>query len=347
MANSGLARGVRRTSVRIFFKYLIDWVVVLAAVAFAGSTSFWAKPNIRPFSPVNPDISFPFQRHTKISTTLLVVLSIIVPAVVTAVASILLTRTPTNSPRTDAWRTKLYTWNSAWLGLGVSLASAMFITDGIKNLIGRPRPDMLSRCEPDPQLLDQFAYGGGPLVGWGVCATLYGINDNGLTVSDLRDGFRSFPSGHSSMSFSGLTYLTIFLLSHSFPIPWLNGRASPSPRVFSSLPRNFVIAVSMFSFLLAMYVASTRVSDFRHHGTDVLAGSILGITCAIWGWTMYGRGCIWNGGQVYVEELSEAEMASARDVEMAPMVPVRSSSSMEERDAIGEDMGKVKSDRLA
>ena len=81
------------------------------------------------------------------------------------------------------------------LGLLVSLILTAFLTDVVKNAVGRPRPDLLARCKPR---------GGAPrdqLVTIDVC-----------TETDhhtLHDGWRSFPSGHSSFAFSGLGYIAM------------------------------------------------------------------------------------------------------------------------------------------
>jgi diacylglycerol diphosphate phosphatase/phosphatidate phosphatase len=81
------------------------------------------------------------------------------------------------------------------LGLFISHALASFLTDVVKNAVGRPRPDLIARCKP--------AKGtpGHALVKIDVC-----------TETDhhtLHDGWRSFPSGHSSFAFAGLGYLAL------------------------------------------------------------------------------------------------------------------------------------------
>lgn len=38
--------------------------------------------------------------------------------------------------------------------------------------------------------------------------------------------------------------------------------------------------VHVMMIALAMYIASTRVSDYHHHPTDVISGSILGLISA-------------------------------------------------------------------
>ena len=84
------------------------------------------------------------------------------------------------------------------MGLGMSLATAFIITEGMKNLFGKPRPDLLSRCVPNTSRIEEFSvstYGTTVdprwrLVTWGICQQ--------TDLDMLNDGFRSFPSGHSS-----------------------------------------------------------------------------------------------------------------------------------------------------
>lgn len=81
------------------------------------------------------------------------------------------------------------------LGLFICLALTSFLTDIVKNSVGRPRPDLLARCKPAE---------GTPLhklVSIEVCTeTAHHL---------LHDGWRSFPSGHSSFAFAGLGYLAL------------------------------------------------------------------------------------------------------------------------------------------
>jgi diacylglycerol diphosphate phosphatase/phosphatidate phosphatase len=71
-----------------------------------------------------------------------------------------------------------------------------FITELIKNAVGRPRPDLIARCKPALGTPEN------KLVTFDVCTeTNHHI---------LHDGWRSFPSGHSSFAFAGLGYLALF-----------------------------------------------------------------------------------------------------------------------------------------
>ena len=88
------------------------------------------------------------------------------------------------------------------MGLGMSLATAFMLTQCMKQLFGKPRPDLLSRCNPNVDAVSTHRLGGdgmgfSPL--WElVGATICQQTDKG----HLNDGFRSFPSGHSSCKLS-------------------------------------------------------------------------------------------------------------------------------------------------
>lgn len=97
--------------------------------------------------------------------------------------------TPKGTPRRLVWRRKLWELHVGWLGLAMSLSLAWFVTNGMKNLAGKPRPDLLSRCQPDLDNLDQYILGGfvsatqsGQLVSGDICQN----TDKGT----LDDGFR-------------------------------------------------------------------------------------------------------------------------------------------------------------
>lgn len=81
------------------------------------------------------------------------------------------------------------------LGLAISIILTAFITDVIKNAAGRPRPDLIARCKPKAQVPEN------KLVTIDICTE----TDHHI----LHDGWRSFPSGHSSLAFSGLGFFAL------------------------------------------------------------------------------------------------------------------------------------------
>lgn len=145
------------------------------------------------------------------------------------------------------------------LGWFISLILTLFITDLVKNAVGRPRPDLIARCKPAPGTPDH------QLVTFEVCTE--------TNHHVLHDGWRSFPSGHSSFSFSGLGYLALFLAGqcHVF-----------RPR--TDLAR---VLFALAPLLGAALIAISRCEDYRHDVYDVTTGSLLGILVAYYTYRRY------------------------------------------------------------
>lgn len=139
------------------------------------------------------------------------------------------------------------------------LVLTSFVTDVIKNAVGRPRPDLISRCKPLPGTPEH------KLVNFEVCTE----TDHHV----LHDGWRSFPSGHSSFAFSGLGFLALFLCGqmHVF-----RPRADLSKGLFALSP-----------LLGAAMIAISRCEDYRHDVYDVTIGSILGMGITYFSYRRY------------------------------------------------------------
>jgi len=147
------------------------------------------------------------------------------------------------------------------LGFIISISLTSLITDIIKNSVGRPRPDLIDRCKPAP--------GTSPtdILTIDVCTASHG--------HVLQDGWRSFPSGHSSFSFSGLGYLSL----------WLCGQLHVlRPR--TDLAR---VMIALAPLVGALLVALSRMADYRHDVYDVTSGSLLGILVAWFSYRRYFR----------------------------------------------------------
>ena len=129
---------------------------------------------------------------------------------------------------------------------GVFALNGVF-TNTLKLLIGRPRPDFLARCVPISPL-------------WKTAPECSG---DWLTVDE---GYKSFPSGHSSWSFCTLFFLTLYLA----------GRFN----VISQFRVRYALLIfSLSPFLVGCCIGWSRVYDHMHHFGDVFGGAVLG--CAI------------------------------------------------------------------
>jgi hypothetical protein len=136
-----------RISIALVLSYIIDWLVIIAAVGLGAGLAV-ISPNKRPFSLVNPEISYPFVNKEKVPTLYLGLYALIIPAAIIFFVAIVLVPGPTvprSAPKSLIWQRKLWEWHTGWLGLALSLGSAFLITQGMKNLFGKPRVSIVLR----------------------------------------------------------------------------------------------------------------------------------------------------------------------------------------------------------
>ncbi|KAK4484198.1 hypothetical protein RD792_011420 [Penstemon davidsonii] len=137
--------------------------------------------------------------------------------------------------------------HQAILGLLFSVLITAVLTDAIKDAVGRPRPDFFWRCFPDGNGLFHNV--------------TRNVQCTGLKTV-IREGHKSFPSGHTSGSFAGLGFLAWYL--------------SGKIRVFDRKGHVAKLCIIFVPLLLAALVGVSRVDDYWHHWQDVFAGGLLG-----------------------------------------------------------------------
>jgi membrane-associated phospholipid phosphatase len=189
---------------RLILSYIFDWIVIIAIAAVGGGWNY-LRPFHRPFSLVDLSISYPFENHETIPTWLLMVSSLVIPAIIVFFVCLVFVPGPRASKgatKALIWRRKFWEWNTGWMGLALSLALAFMVTQGMKNLFGKPRPDFLSRCQPDRSAFaGSSASDVGSYAAQGFNSIWVLVTSDVCTQTDndiLQDGFRSFPSGHAS-----------------------------------------------------------------------------------------------------------------------------------------------------
>ncbi|KAJ1398335.1 Phosphatidic acid phosphatase type 2/haloperoxidase [Sesbania bispinosa] len=84
--------------------------------------------------------------------------------------------------------------------------------------------------------------------------------------SVIKEGHKSFPSGHTSWSFAGLGFLAWYL--------------SGKIRAFDRRGHVAKLCIVFLPLLVAAMIAVSRVDDYWHHWQDVFAGGIIGLTVA-------------------------------------------------------------------
>lgn len=239
-----------------FFKVCNKWRLndLLASIVLIVLYSLFenAHPFEREFYINDMTIRHNYTETERISSKMLFVVAGVVPTALIFVLGLVMTR--------GSLRDRFYMAWVSFNGFLISVTITCFITGFSKNWIGRPRPDFILRCQLKPDLKEDVYY-----VASDVC--------NNPDQSVLNDGMRSCPSGHSSFSFSGLGYLTFWLLGQSMAS---HKRVGVWRCVFAAVPT--------FS---AMLVAISRTEDYRHRYSDVFLGSLLGFVVSYWSYRRY------------------------------------------------------------
>ncbi|XP_022661533.1 putative phosphatidate phosphatase isoform X1 [Varroa jacobsoni] len=133
------------------------------------------------------------------------------------------------------------------------------VTDIAKYTTGRLRPHFIAVC--NPQYLDELCKLPYKYIVDFECNTKY-------TEKHLKEMRLSFPSGHSSFSMFCMLWIILYL-EKRLTVPCVMLQAGK------------VILQSLF-FYIAWFTAMSRVSDYKHHWSDVLSGMLIGsVTCAV------------------------------------------------------------------
>jgi phosphatidate phosphatase len=199
------------------------------------------------YVPENDSLSnFPYPGKSTISATVCWIAVAVIDAVVLIAAYLL-----------SFWRPHLFHrfnfFTAVWCALSTVLM-VTFVTEWLKSVVGRPRPDIYARC--------------GPNSNYSVCDKVIG--------KDSKDEFKSWPSGHSSVSMSGTLFAVLFCQK----LIWTR-------QVWSQI-------LPLLLLLFPFYVGATRIRDFRHHPDDVIAGFFIGFVFTIVIWRRVYKRIFWR-----------------------------------------------------
>ncbi|XP_050023738.2 putative phosphatidate phosphatase isoform X2 [Dermacentor andersoni] len=250
------------------------------------------KPFKRGFFCDDESLRYPF-RDSTVTSPMLYSYGILIPIIVMTVLEGM--RAMLRVHETIATSKKLlYKWKVPsslqvlYMLVGVFLMGAaisQLLTDIAKYTIGRLRPHFFDLCQPVNLKV--------------LCAKPYTYVENftcgsNATEHQLKEMRLSFMSGHSSFSAYTMMYTVLYIHAR---MPWRNSVA---------MAARTVVQVALLS--LAWYTALSRVSNYKHHWSDVLAGSAEGYLVAIvvvWGiaplFNPHG-GHLITGGTVSPEE---------------------------------------------
>ncbi|PYI07687.1 PAP2 domain protein [Aspergillus sclerotiicarbonarius CBS 121057] len=274
----------KRTSKRVVCSYVLDWVFIIL-LAIIGAILYKITGSEHAFSLDDASISYPLMSDT-VSIVTVGIVACAVPAILIAVICLLIP---------GPWSRRLWEWHAGWLGLALSLAGAFFLTSGLKDVVGKPRPDLLARCQPDLTNITAYAVGGlglqreeSPIM---VTSAICQNPDSAI----IKDGFAAFPSGHSSFSWAGLLYFSLWLgAKFAVSVPIRSVLSVGGPKKSSYSRASAVAAPPVYLLVLiavpvggAFYICASRYMDYMHAGWDILGGSLIGVGFAILGFLWY------------------------------------------------------------
>lgn len=232
---------------KLIRSYAPDWTItiLLAIVFFALDGVHGFR---RQFSVHDETILFPFAVQERVPNIALYFIAIVAPLVLQLVVNLLTVRS-------------FWDYHCSALGLILGLAITGAITQFTKITVGRPRPDLLARCMPIPSSSN----------------TTFGLSSDAICTNTdtaiMIDGWRSFPSGHSSLSHAGLGFLSYYLAGKM--------------HLFDTRGHTHKAWISVAPIFGAILVAVSRTMDYRHHWEDVVAGSILGLVVSYFAYRQY------------------------------------------------------------
>mmetsp|Transcript_10937 Transcript_10937/g.26800 ORF Transcript_10937/g.26800 Transcript_10937/m.26800 type:complete len:330 (-) Transcript_10937:19-1008(-) len=227
--------------IRVFQKRdVLEWAVII----IIGIISFIVNELVAPHNKIvregDEELSYPLVAAETVSTELAAAIGLLIPLFVIFVSSEVTVRD----------RRELHVQMQM---LVQALAFAFIYTTLLKKYLGRPRPNFFAMCE------------------W--------VPGQGCTSDKAHDweARQSFPSGHSSHSFAGLGFLTLYLLDKVYRLHQLRHVA----------PLSLMQFLAMVPISVAAWIAASRVWDYFHNYDDVVTGSVLGMACA---WQAFGQG---------------------------------------------------------
>ncbi|KAL5511158.1 hypothetical protein ACEPAH_4373 [Sanghuangporus vaninii] len=239
-----LARKMSRTRrVKLFRSYAFDWMICIVLAA-----AFFSLDEIPGFKRQFSIDDTRYAVHERVPPVALYFIAAVAPFVIQIAVNLLTVRS-------------VWDFHNSSLGLLLGLTLTGAITQFTKVTVGRPRPDVISRCQPPPGI-ENPEYG---LVTVEICTQ--------TDVHIIRDGFRSFPSGHSSLSFAGLGFLSFYLAGKM--------------HLFDEKGHTTKAWISLTPLSGAALVAISRTMDYRHHWQDVLVGSLIGLVMSFFAYRQY------------------------------------------------------------
>eukprot|EP00551_Chaetoceros_affinis_P004916 CAMPEP_0203668686 /NCGR_PEP_ID=MMETSP0090-20130426/5251_1 /ASSEMBLY_ACC=CAM_ASM_001088 /TAXON_ID=426623 /ORGANISM="Chaetoceros affinis, Strain CCMP159" /LENGTH=350 /DNA_ID=CAMNT_0050533187 /DNA_START=213 /DNA_END=1265 /DNA_ORIENTATION=- len=197
-------------------------------------------------NPLVEDVTFPSGLLIHTCITIPLILLILVTAVIAPAPQL---------------KPKYHDVHSAVCVLLMTIGMSEFLTQVLKYYVGRLRPNFYALCGFD-------------------ISTLSCLN----SIEMETEGRSSFPSGHSSLSFSAMGVLAYFFLGRvGIAAACNSGNQMEKNTLRKKLHAYFALSPLLYS----TFCASSRLVDNWHHPGDVVAGTCLGLFCSTVGYHLF------------------------------------------------------------
>ena len=265
----------------IFIVTIVVWGILQSGVA---------KPHVQGFFRGDRDIGFPSsQKSQTVDVPALIVLALLVPVVVIVLYNLIY------GYRSRKW----FIANQVIFFLLCAFLNDI-VTNALKLMVGRLRPDFLDRCKPnytdyppDPET----GYVGNPAVCTG-------------SAAEIEEGRKSFPSGHSSIIMCGMIFLALYF-----------HRAVPQGHEVSHAFRPMLQVLCITTGLV---VGASRVYDHMHNPSDVIIGGIIG---TVFGLLPYIIAPLWFGAQAFPSTYKSGEEKTRASTSWNPEEPLNAAET--------------------
>ncbi|XP_070562599.1 phospholipid phosphatase 1-like [Ptychodera flava] len=245
------------------YKVVLDIVLFLIVFIPILLVEHFVAPFHRGFYCNDDTIKYPYKKDT-ISTLLLIVLGIAIPciAIIFVEIGLFLDAKKRTEIRSSYFRPRHLNTVSVHplvyhlyfiIGVfGFGMATTNLLTETIKLMMGRLRPHFIDVCKPNYNLFN--------------CSDGY-IEADVCTgdAGQIDEARLSFVSGHSSVAWYCALYLVLYL----------------EVRFTWKISRLVKPVLQIAVLMLALMCSLSRISDYKHHWSDVLGGGLLGVIVAI------------------------------------------------------------------
>ncbi|XP_074098766.1 wunen isoform X1 [Cotesia typhae] len=251
-----------RSSKLLLVKIIIDFTCVTVVGFTVLGFYLFGQPYQRGFFCNDESLMHPYREST-VTNTMLYIVGIFLPICVILCGEFLYAKNTSGQSSVVLFGRVIPRWVVlAYHKIGSFAFGAVanvLTTDVAKYAIGRLRPHFIELCKPSINCSlpinhhkfiehDQFT-----------CTA------SNVTKRLLKEVRLSFPSGHSSFSTYVMIYLVLYL---QLRITWKG----------SVIFKHFV---QLILILLAWATAMSRVSDYKHHWSDVLVGMLIGVIVSL------------------------------------------------------------------